>query len=674
LKIPGSNKSWIGWLFLAGPAIAQLVLLAIAIVGRYRYPYDLEWMEGGLLHHAQRVHDGVGIYGPPSVGFIPYLYTPLYPGLLAVLGPIFGLSYQLGRMISILSLIGIFVLTMRIVFGATRGGTADRRAIGFGGGLFAIGLFCAGYPYTEGWYDLVRGDTLFLVMATGGLALAYATANTGTGVAGHARTAAAAAVLALSFFCKQTGIAYVAAGGLIVLVTNWRRIFVYVFTAGAIGLGGVALLDRATDHWFWTYIFEVHQAHDWNVDRYWMSFDKIAGHLPAVTILVQATGVAVLATWAVRRTIPPESKSFLLWGFVYLVSTWLGATSWATEFAVYNSYMPAFLHGAIAAGLALPTLAACTESLTGKTRWGTWVAVIAALGLAAQCIFAWWHPSKFIPTDDDRSAGDRLIARIAAVDGEVWVPSHPWYAHLAGKPMYVHRMGIKDVTTRQNRKVFGLDDALDGHKFAAVFLDSTDVHLYGEVPALNRNYQEDVKLPSDERPRTFSGATSRPDSVWVPIGPPVMPPGTRVLCDFEGKFDFATAGWTMTGKAWGSGAVGDSLPGQGPVRRAGGRQWASSMHGGDDAVGSALSPVFTIDGATLAMRLGGGTDDGLRVELVIDGKVERTAQVKDTPSDRFVDTTIDVSDLKGKQAQLRLVDESTAAWGHLNVDEIWIEP
>lgn len=57
-----------------------------------------------------------------------------------------------------------------------------------------------------------------------------------------------------------------------------------------------------------------------------------------------------------------------------------------------------------------------------------------------------WNPRPFMPTARDRAAGDELVALIRELPGEVWY-SHPWYAHLAGKTMYVHRMGVKDVTT-----------------------------------------------------------------------------------------------------------------------------------------------------------------------------------------------------------------------------------
>ena len=88
-------------------SLLAFAALAWTFARRIGYPYDLEWMEGGMLHHALRFQQGTGIYAAPSIEFIPYLYTPLYPAILAVLGEIFGLGYTLGRVISVLSLLGI---------------------------------------------------------------------------------------------------------------------------------------------------------------------------------------------------------------------------------------------------------------------------------------------------------------------------------------------------------------------------------------------------------------------------------------------------------------------------------------------------------------------------------------------------------------------------------------
>src|SRR6185503_15120978 len=77
------------------------VILGRVFLARLRYPLDLEWMEGGVLTHALRLASGQPLYAEPSVDFVSFLYTPLYPAVLCVLAKVFGLSYVLGRAVSI---------------------------------------------------------------------------------------------------------------------------------------------------------------------------------------------------------------------------------------------------------------------------------------------------------------------------------------------------------------------------------------------------------------------------------------------------------------------------------------------------------------------------------------------------------------------------------------------
>jgi hypothetical protein len=675
------------WVALAAPGLVQLATLVWTIAHRYPYPYDLEWMEGGVLHGAQRVADGDGLYPPPSIDFIPFLYTPLYPGLLAALGSFVGISYQLGRAISILSLVGLAAIAIAQGKAALPG----RPAVGVTGAILGLGLFAAAYPFTGAWYDLVRADTLALLLVTGGLYGLMRWGRTGRGVWGHARVAAAAALLALSFFAKQTGVLYVAAGLPIILVLSWRRAITYVVTAGVIGLGGSWLFQRATGGWFWFYVRDLHQAHDWNIDRFWRSFELILLHHRGATVVI-ALGLGIVAVTAVlRRQVPPAARALAAWTYLYAVSTLVGAIGWGTQYAHYNAYMPALLHGAIAAGLVVPAVHACaTLLLAGQrplVRGGTALACAAAVaaGLGVQLYAARWSPRPFVPTPRDRAAGDELIATIRALPGDVWVPSHPWYAHLAGKTMYVHRMGVKDVTTLWTKPGTAYDRLIRDYRFDqvelaqalrrkrwdAIVLDNRDLHQ--EVGALAQHYRVDDLVPRSARPRLFSGAGGVvPDAIWVPAGRAIPPPGVRALFDFE---DGTYRGWTVMGEAWDGSPVTREVPGQAVVRRFGGRWFATSMHGGDAATGTLLSPAFVIEGAKITMRLAGGSSDpGLRVELRVDGVVVRTAGPAAPPSERLDEISWDVRELAGKTAIIALVDTSTAPWGHLDVDEIWLWP
>jgi hypothetical protein len=655
------------WAVIALPALYQIGLLIQAIAGRVGYPYDLEWMEGGMLHHAMRIQLGQGIYGPPSVDFIPYLYTPLYPTLLALFGGPFGVSYLLGRVISIVGLAGI-VATALASFARARQRHAGATVVGC---VLALGLFAAFYPYVEGWYDVVRADTFFLFMITAGIAGLPQWARSDGGVIGHGKVSAGAALMALAFFCKQTGIVYVAFGGLIVAAVSWRRAPTYAAMAGVIGLGGSWILNRSTHGWFWTYISEIHRAHDFNMDRFYASFGHILWHFPALAIVVAVT--ALLVGFTVRRTgsLPPPARPFVLWTCAFAVSTVVGAIGWGTEFAHFNAYMPAFLHGALAAGTAVPALAACVRAL-GRDRRHTEAAaaacaLLAGSALAITCALARWQPQRFIPTAADVAAGSRLIERLRAIDGDVWMPSHPWYLVLAGKTPHVHRMGVKDVTTRQPRTVEGLDDRLRSHGFAAIVLDNRDLHL--ELPVLRQAYRPAFVLPKDERPRLYTGATVVPDAIWIPTIPATPPANAKVVFDFEAAS--WTDGWTRSGAAWGAGPVTEALAGQDLVLGATGTRFATSMNGGDAATGRVTSPPFALDGARLTLRLGGGTDaTKLRAELWVDDAIARTASVPRPGGDSLRSVTIELGELRGKLAKLVLVDDAAA--GHLNVDDVWL--
>ena len=657
------------WVLVALPALYQLVLLATAIAGRVGYPYDLEWMEGGMLHHALRIKHGEGIYVPPSIDFIPYLYTPLYPSLLALFGGGFGINYVVGRVISIIALLGIGAVSA-VQIAHKRHEHVARGPV-WAGIALAFGLFAASYPYMEGWFDLVRADTLFLFMVTAGIAGLPKWAATGTGLRGHAQVAAAATLLALSFFCKQTGFVYVGVGGVIVLVVAWRRVPVYVATAGVIGLGGTWLLDRTTQGWFWTYVSKIHRAHDFNMDRFWKSFGNILLKFPAMTAVI-AIGVIVVGwTWWRRRSLPRAAHPFVLWTAVFAVSTVVGAIGWGTEFAHFNAYMPAFLHGALAAGAAVPAVYACWRlRFEGHARAHA-IASGAALGvaivLAATCWTARWKPAQFMPTQRDVAAGDRLIAHLRSIDGNVWMPSHPWYLHLAGKRLFVHRMGVKDVTARQARVVAGLDEAVRSHAFAALVLDDRDLYL--ELPILHSNYRPALKLPSTERPRLFTGAKIVPDAIWIPAVRAAPPAGATSLFDFE---QVTWDAWRKSGNAWGKGPVQTSLPGQPIVLGASGQRFATSMHDGDASTGRVTSSPFPLDATKLSLRLGGGTDaTKLRVELWVDNAIIATASVPEPGGETLHDVTLAVpAEQRGKQATLVFVDDSATA--HLTIDDVWL--
>lgn len=97
---------------------------------------------------------------------------------------------------------------------------------------------------------------------------------------------------------------------------------------------------------------------------------------------------------------------------------------------------------------------------------------------------------------------------------------------------------------------------------------------------------------------------------------------------------------------------------------------------GDGPQGALTSPVFTIPAGTLSFLIGGGSHVEVRVELVIVDNMQREARVmaetgKNTESMERV--TWDLHPLAGRLGRIRIVDESSEVWGHINADDFRFE-
>ncbi|MFD5911537.1 GH32 C-terminal domain-containing protein [Streptomyces massasporeus] len=150
------------------------------------------------------------------------------------------------------------------------------------------------------------------------------------------------------------------------------------------------------------------------------------------------------------------------------------------------------------------------------------------------------------------------------------------------------------------------------------------------------------------------------------------PPAGTVLADFEGG---GYGDWTTTGDAFGSAPATGTLPGQQEVSGFLGSGLANSFLNGDSTTGTLTSPEFTIDKDYVNFLVGGGNHpagsaDPTAVELLVDGQVVRGTTGKDGEALNW--TAWDVKDLAGKKARIRIVDDNTGGWGHINVDHIML--
>jgi hypothetical protein len=141
-----------------------------------------------------------------------------------------------------------------------------------------------------------------------------------------------------------------------------------------------------------------------------------------------------------------------------------------------------------------------------------------------------YDPRPFLPTARDRAAGDALLARLRAVDGDVLIPFHPFYGHLAGKPSYLHRMGVLDIWRAGMGAPAGLTAALDAKRFAAVVMDDKIDGNWQMWPGLLANYRVAEEIRG---PRVVSGAETEPRYWLVPKTPPAPAPAMPDVIDKE---------------------------------------------------------------------------------------------------------------------------------------------
>jgi sucrose-6-phosphate hydrolase SacC (GH32 family) len=144
-----------------------------------------------------------------------------------------------------------------------------------------------------------------------------------------------------------------------------------------------------------------------------------------------------------------------------------------------------------------------------------------------------------------------------------------------------------------------------------------------------------------------------------------------LIADFEMD---TYAPWAVTGEAFGARPARGTLPGQMPVNGFRGKGLVNSFFDGDDTTGALESPEFRIERKYITFLIGGGKNhQKLALQLLVDGRVVRSAtgpNEKPGGSEELAPEFWNVSEFAGQAAVLRIVDNATGGWGHINVDHI----
>jgi fructan beta-fructosidase len=134
--------------------------------------------------------------------------------------------------------------------------------------------------------------------------------------------------------------------------------------------------------------------------------------------------------------------------------------------------------------------------------------------------------------------------------------------------------------------------------------------------------------------------------------------------DFESG-DYSA--WRIEGTAFGDAPAAGALPNQMAVSGYRGAGLVNTFAGGDRSVGSAVRTGITIQRQHIAFLIGGGRNN-VGIELRVDGTVVRSAAGAE--SEELEWSSWNVTEFRGRTAEIRIFDDATGSWGHINVDHI----
>ena len=404
-----------------------VIVLSLAFIGidlfiifsRMFYPYQLEWMEGAGLVQVNRLLAGKTLYVPPSIYFVPLIYPPLFFYASAIIAKLVGLGFGALRLVSFLS----SAVCALVIYLAVKEKTNSKFAALLGAGIFASTFMLAGQ-----WFDIARTDMLAAGLSILGIYLARESKDNFIAIL------FSGLVFALAFLTKQSGLIVGLAAILYYLLFNWRRAITLTlsFVLSLAILYGVFWLNSAG--WINYYLFTIPAAHE---------FQFGIGRIISVLISQFASIPIFLIAGLLPITVSPR-KLFNDKLYRYYIVTAgaliaTGVIGRLNAFSGPNVYIPSYLGVALLVGLEAGWL---TElKIHPALIVLEWVLLSAQFGFLIPAYFQ----TKTIPSQQDRAAGDALVAKIKSYNGDVLLLDNNYLALYAGKNPYFNEMPMAEV-------------------------------------------------------------------------------------------------------------------------------------------------------------------------------------------------------------------------------------
>jgi 4-amino-4-deoxy-L-arabinose transferase-like glycosyltransferase len=409
-----------------GATLAALAVFLIPLgrflyvaLSRFNYPFDLEWSEGGMLLHAQRLLAGQPIYAAPSVDFISFMYPPAYYALLAAMFRIGGVGYAGARLCSIAATVGTGAL---IAWIARRAGNTLPLALAWGGLWFSC------FSLSGFFFDLARVDPVLTFVLVAAVVVLL------EDVARPRRVTLVILILlaALAILIKQNAVVYVGAlaAGLVVS-SGWKRGILFgAVTAGIVGMVAI-VMQVQSGGWFWFYTVSIPRHHGVEWSRMISGPGPGGvGRLPIAWLILPGLG-ALARESRVRRVLA------LVLAAAFVADLGMIGHRWSFD----NVHMPLHAILVLVAAVTAPALFTALGSRSDA------IPVWLLIGLALQVWVTGFDVARQIPAPEARAESERQVQALAAVGkgGRILAPEFPFLLHQAGLQPCFHISAFADV-------------------------------------------------------------------------------------------------------------------------------------------------------------------------------------------------------------------------------------
>jgi len=430
---------------LFGVTLLPLIFYIFVISNRASYPFDIEWAEGAALNQVNWILKNGDLYVKPTIQFAPLVYTPLYYYLSAAVLTLLQKSFLAMRLVSILSSFG----TAGLIFWLIKRETNEPLI-----GWISASLYLACFGLSDGFYDLARVDSLYILMLVMGL-FVFRLARTRWGYAG------AGCLVALAFYSKQSAVIVFFPLICYVLVMNWKKAWPILLTVG-VGIALPYYLFNKGAGWFSYYIYNLPAEHGYSLlsaVNFWVG-DILKPLAIAIGFIMfyglsrtiqrkaeqpdcpqKATNPSVRnSDWESNLSRSSGDSMYILFAIGAIGSAWITRS---TNGGGSNNGMSAYLAIAILFGLGFnyARLLVYNENRADQRFQLT----ISGLVLI-QFLILTYNPFSYIPTNTDREINQKLLNEISAAPGQVLIPYRSHLPELVRKNPQIHMINLFEFT------------------------------------------------------------------------------------------------------------------------------------------------------------------------------------------------------------------------------------